>query len=77
MVKLQSGAFENLLRNIIINASLAVKLGGRGVIVWGAFLAAGIGELLYCEKSFNAFEYRKILQNGLLPTSVKFFSKEE
>jgi len=45
---LQSGAFgENLVRNIIIKCiSTTVKHGGRGVIVWEAFLAAGIGELL-------------------------------
>jgi len=29
--------------------STTVKHGGRGVIVWGAFVAAGIGELLHCE----------------------------
>jgi len=34
--------------------------------VWGAFLGAGIGELLHCEKLVNALEYWKILQNGLL-----------
>jgi len=31
--------------------STSVKCEGRDcVIVWGAFLAAGIGELLHCEK---------------------------
>jgi len=35
--------------------------------VWGAFLAAGIGEILHCQKSFNAVEYRRTLQNGLFP----------
>jgi len=54
-----------------------VKHGGRGVIVWGAILAAGIAELLHCEKTFNALEYRRILQNGLLPTNEKLLSKEE
>jgi len=43
----------------------------RGVMVWGAFLAAGIGDLLHCEKSFNALENRKVLQNGLLLTTEK------
>uniref|UniRef100_A0A672JUL7 Tc1-like transposase DDE domain-containing protein n=1 Tax=Sinocyclocheilus grahami TaxID=75366 RepID=A0A672JUL7_SINGR len=36
------------------------------VIVWGAFLPAGVGELLHCEQSDNALEYRRILQNGVM-----------
>ena len=36
-------------------------------MVWGAFSAAGTGEMLW----INALEYRRILQKGLL------FSKEE
>ena len=55
--------------------STTVKHGGSGAIVWGAFLAAG--ELLHCEKSFTALEYRTILQNGLLPTNEKLLSKEK
>ena len=46
-------------------------------MVWGAFSAAGIGELLHNEKSKNALEYRIILQKGLLPTIEKLFSKAE
>ena len=46
-------------------------------MVWGAFSAAGTGELLHCEKSINALKYRRILQKGLLPTIEKSFSKEE
>ena len=46
-------------------------------MVWGAFSAAGTGELLHCEKSINALEYRRILQKGLLPTIEKLFSKAE
>ena len=42
-------------------------------MVWGAFSAAGTGELLHCEKSINALEYRRILQKGLLPTIEKLF----
>ena len=45
--------------------------------MWGAFSAAGTGELLHCEKSMNALEYRRILQKGLLPTIEKLFSKAE
>jgi len=37
----------------------------------------GDGELLHCEKSFNALEYRRIFQNVLLPTNEKLLSKEE
>jgi len=48
----------------------------EGDIVFGVFLAAGIGELFYCEKSFNALEWRRILQNGLLHTNEKLLSKE-
>ena len=33
----------------------------------GAFSAAGSGELLHCEKSNNALEYRLILQKDLFP----------
>jgi len=35
------------------------------------FLAAGIGEILQCEKTFFALKYRRILQNGLLPKNEK------
>jgi len=62
MVMLQSGVFENLLR-MHLNPSEEWR---KSVIVWGAFLGAGIGELLHCEKLFNALEYWRILQNGLL-----------
>ena len=57
--------------------STTVKHGGRGVMVWGAFSAAGTGELLHCEKSINALESRRILQKGLPPTIEKLFSKAE
>ena len=57
--------------------STTVNHGGRGVMVWGAFSAAGTGELLHCEKSINALEYRRILQKDLLPPIQKLFSKEE
>ena len=30
--------------------STTVKHGGRGAMVWRAFLAAGTGKLLHCEK---------------------------
>ena len=63
----------DLVRNECI--STTVKHGGRCVMVWGAFSAAG--ELLYCKKSINALEYRRILQKGLLPTIEKLFSKVE
>ena len=46
-------------------------------MVWGAFSAAGTGELLHCEKSIKALEYRRILQKGLLPTIETLFSKVE
>ena len=57
--------------------STIVKHGGRGAMVWGAFIAVGTGELLHYEKSINALEYRRILKKGLLPVIEKFFSKEE
>ena len=38
------------------------------VMVWGAFSAAGTGDLVHCEKSINALEYRIMLQKGLLRT---------
>ena len=46
-------------------------------MVWGAFSAAGTGELLHCEKSMNALEYRRILPKGWLHTTEKLFSKAE
>jgi len=56
---LQSGVFKNL-KYIITNASLSLlKHRGRGVIVWGTFLAATIGELLHCEKSFVEYILQK------------------
>jgi len=45
------------------------KNGGR--VSWGVFSAAGIGEMLYCEKLFHISENRRILQNHLLPTNEK------
>jgi len=39
--------------------------------VWRAFLAAGMGEQIDFENSFIALEYRRLLQNGLLPTHLK------
>ena len=45
--------------------------------MWGAFLAAGTGKLLHCEKSINALEYRRILQKELLPVIEKLLPKEE
>ena len=57
--------------------SNTVKHGGRSVMVWGAFSAAGTGELVHCEKSINALEYMRILQKGLLLTIEKLFSKAE
>ena len=57
--------------------SATVKHGGRSAMAWGAFSAAGTGELLHCEKSINALEYMIILQKGLLPTIEKLFSKVE
>jgi len=38
---------------------------------------AGFGDMLHCEKSFNALEYRRILQKGLLLKSEKLLSQEE
>jgi len=46
------------------------ELWRKRFIVWGAFLAAGIGELPF------TIEYKGIVHNGLLPTTEKL-SKEE
>ena len=46
-------------------------------MVWVAFSAAGTAELLHCERSMNALEYRRILQKGIIPTIEKLFSKGE
>jgi len=40
-----------------------------------ALLGAGIDELLHSEKSFNALEYRKILQNGVFPAYEKLLEE--
>ena len=70
--------FKDLVRNTIGECiSTTVKHGGRGVMVWGAFSAAGTGELLHCEKSIHSLEYRRILHKGLIPTIEKLSSKEE
>jgi len=45
--------------------------------VWGDVLAAGNAELLHCEKSFNVFEYRRVLQNAFLPTIETLLPKEK
>uniref|UniRef100_A0A673L1A8 Tc1-like transposase DDE domain-containing protein n=1 Tax=Sinocyclocheilus rhinocerous TaxID=307959 RepID=A0A673L1A8_9TELE len=39
--------------------------------------AAGAAELLHSEKSINALEYKRILQNCLLTTVEKLLSKEK
>lgn len=58
----QSGAFEDLVRNTIMKASLP-----QCVMMWGAFSALGTGDLFHCEKSSDVLEHRRILQNGLFP----------
>ena len=45
--------FEDLVRNTIVNGSLPQL--SMEEEVWGAFSAAGTGELLHCE--INALEY--------------------
>ena len=67
MLMIQRGVFEALVTNTIVNASLP-QLSMEEEVLWCGepFLAAGTGELLHCEKSFNALEYRIILQKGLL-----------
>ena len=62
----QRGVFEELVINTIVNASLPQL--SMEEEAWEAFSAAGTGELLHCEKSMNALEYKRILQKGLLPT---------
>jgi len=71
MVVLQNSVFENLVRNMICISST----GKHRARV--SLLAAGIGELLYCERSFNALECMGIFQNDLLSTNKKLLSKEE
>jgi transposase len=51
-------------------------MGGGGVMVWGAFSSAGVGELIRCDKSVNAAEYLKILRKGLIPSIKKLFPGE-
>ena len=48
-----------------------VKHGNGGIMVWGTFTAAGVGELIRCENSINAKEYIRILNIGLLPSIQK------
>ena len=39
--------------------STSVKHGGCGIMVWGAFSSAGVGELIRCEQSITAKNTRK------------------
>jgi len=50
--------------------SITVKHGGRVSLC----LAAGIGVLLHCENAFNDFDYRRILQNGLIDSHAQMKS---
>ena len=60
MLMLQRGVFKDL-----VNASLPqLSMEEEVSMVWGAFSAAGTGELLHCEKSIDALEYRRIMQKG-------------
>jgi len=52
--------FEHLERNMIIKASLPHRSMEEECHCVGSLLAAGIGEILHCEKSFNAVVYRRI-----------------
>ena len=78
MLMLQRDVLEDLVSNTIVNASLP-QLSMEEEVSWCGepFSAAGTGELLHCEKSINALEYRRILQKSLLPTIDKLFSKAE
>lgn len=53
------------MANAPLLSSSMEMLKGLGV---GSFLTVGTGQLLHCEKSINALEYRKILQKFLLAT---------
>jgi len=48
-----------------------VKHGNGGIMVWGTFTAAGVGEIIRCDASINAKEYIQILERGLLPSIQK------
>lgn len=46
-------------------------------MLWGAFSSDGVCELVWCDKSINAKEYEKVLENGWLPSIHTLFSQQE
>ena len=70
---LQRGVFEDLVRNTIVNASLP-QLSMEEDMSWCVEpfgTSAGTGELLHCEKSINALEYRVIFAERLAFPQLK------
>ena len=57
--------------------STTVECGGGGIMIWGAFSSAGVGELIRCEQSITVKEYQKILEKGWFLSFQKLFPGEK
>ena len=53
-----------------------VKHGGSGIMVWGCFSAAGVGDLVRVEQKIDAAVYVDVLRDHLIPSAHRLIGPE-